>query len=302
MCEGIPQKERGILITLYVGQGDITDPLHHSVAISIHDYISSKQIKIPDSVPASAGGLNKTSTKPTHPHDFYPLPSFLSTFLIVRPDWDPEIRKHYTQPLYSETLEFPDLDSISLRMRPICFEESLPQGFSPPCPEYLATATEQYIKDVIGSLLVKTRSNVGFAGLTGVRTHPRSRWKNKGEAHLEAEREREKWAQRPLNGGDLRFALGRGEIGFGGSKAIIKSVMGGWDEGILEGWGRDLDLALDVEGFEELPNGSANKGKANGMTNGIHEDPDDGWGWEGGGKTDRMRLGGLLDECLAIGQ
>lgn len=44
-----------------VTDGDIPDPLNHSVALSIHDYLSYKQIKLPDSVPASAGGLSKTS-------------------------------------------------------------------------------------------------------------------------------------------------------------------------------------------------------------------------------------------------
>jgi len=177
-------------------------------------------------------------------------------------------------------------------MRPICFEESLPHGFSPPCPEYLATATEQYLKDVMAAVLVRTRSNVGVAG---IRTGSKSKAKT-----TEGEK-----ARRPLNGGDLRFALGRGEVGFGQSRAVAKGVRGGWGEGILEGWGMDLHLDLDPsverqgEGKGAKTNGTATRS----ITNGTYpEEADDGWGWEGGGKTDRMRLGGLLDECLAIGQ
>ncbi|KAL8821891.1 MAG: hypothetical protein Q9191_007219 [Dirinaria sp. TL-2023a] len=45
-------------------QGENMDPLAYSVAVSINDYLSSKTIKLPDTVPASAGGLNKT-TKPS---------------------------------------------------------------------------------------------------------------------------------------------------------------------------------------------------------------------------------------------
>lgn len=283
-------------------QGDITDPLNHSVAVSIHDYLSSKQIKLPDSVPASAGGLNKTSKPPLPlqrsleppptplPYTQPPLPSTPPNPQLTIPpiDWDPEIRKHYTQPLHSETLEFPDLDTLTQRMRPICFEESLPHGFSPPCPEYLATATEQYLKDVMGAVLVRTRSNVGVAG---IRTEPKPNFKN---AETEKEKEMER---RPLSGGDLRFALGRGEVGFGQRGAVARSVMGGWGEGVLEGWGLDVDSNGDEKAAKM--NGSATRA----LTNGTYpEEADDGWGWEGGGKTGRMRLGGLLDECLAIGQ
>lgn len=114
--------------------------------------------------------------------------------------------------------------------------------------------------------------------------------------------------RRPMNGGDLRFALGRGDLGFGQSKAIVKNVMDGWEEGVLEGWGRnDEELDLDVDGLG-LQNGEMSFAvpKINGtapMTNGVsYEEVDDGWGWEGGGKADRAKLGSLLDECLAIGQ
>lgn len=69
------RKEKGMLIEKSIVQGDITDPLNHSVAVSIHDYLSSKQIKLPDSVPASAGGLNKTSK--------HPLPSSALSNLLL---------------------------------------------------------------------------------------------------------------------------------------------------------------------------------------------------------------------------
>lgn len=184
-------------------------------------------------------------------------------------------------------------------MRPICFEESLPHGFSKPCPEYLATATEQYLKDVMGAVLVRTRSNVGVAG---IRTEPRPHLKNLEAEEAKEGKEKEK-GRRPLNGGDLRFALGRGEVGFGQSRAVAKGVMGGWGEGVLEGWDQHVD-GMGDEGPARM-NGTAPKSTpaTRNIPNGTYpEEVDDGWGWEGGGKADRLRLGGLLDECLAIGQ
>lgn len=42
-------------------QVDMMDTTSHAVAISMTDYHLAKQIKMPDNVPASAGGLNKSS-------------------------------------------------------------------------------------------------------------------------------------------------------------------------------------------------------------------------------------------------
>lgn len=97
--------------------------------------------------------------------------------------------------------------------------------------------------------------------------------------------------------GDLKFALNRGEVGFGQCKAIVGRVVGGWEEGTLEEWGsydtEEDEDDLRINGAGALTNG----------INGAHtEDPNDGWGWEGGSKADRMQLGALLDECLAFGQ
>ena len=42
-------------------QSDSSDLVSHSVARSMHNYHEAKTVRIPDHVPASAGGLNKTS-------------------------------------------------------------------------------------------------------------------------------------------------------------------------------------------------------------------------------------------------
>lgn len=46
-------------------QGQISDPLESQIARSMHEYHQARQIKLPDAVPASAGGQVKTSTDST---------------------------------------------------------------------------------------------------------------------------------------------------------------------------------------------------------------------------------------------
>ncbi|KAL8782473.1 MAG: hypothetical protein Q9195_009638, partial [Heterodermia aff. obscurata] len=172
-----------------IPETDIVNPQNQAVMNAIVEYQNTKQIKLPDSVPASAGGLNKTN-------------------------WEPAILRHYTHPLSSFTAEFPDQDHISARLTPICYEESLPNGATPPCAEYLSVALEQYIKDVMGAILVRTRSNVGHSSLSGIKTSlppPSSSTQKKPPAPPEEEKELDRWARRPLNMGDLKFALARGE-------------------------------------------------------------------------------------------
>lgn len=46
---------------LFAQQGETYDNVSYSVVSSMNDYHAAKMIRLPDSVPASAGGLNKTS-------------------------------------------------------------------------------------------------------------------------------------------------------------------------------------------------------------------------------------------------
>ena len=239
----------------------------------------------------------------------------------ANPDWDLEIRKRYSQPLASETGEFPDTDTIHNRMVPICYEESLPNGPSAACAEFMATATEQYIKSVVGSVLAKTRSNLaGAAGSISITTHRYRRqldreenMLSKGEmsrgmvSNLLPAEAKEAAARRPLGMGDFRIALDvGGDCGMGQMPTIVENIMGGWPEGVLEGWGRRPDNE-DVS----MPDADTERSGArvNGvLTNGVHVngnahvDGNDNFGWEGGSARDRETLFTLLDECLAIGQ
>lgn len=239
------------------------------------------------------------------------LTSLISSAYI---DWDLEIRKRYSQPLASETGEFPDTDSIHNRMVPICYEQSLPNGPSASCAEFMVTATEQYIKTVVASVLAKTRSNLaGAAGALSITTR---RFKqqlsreehalSKGEvsrsavSNLLPVETKEAGLRRPLGLGDFRIAL---EIGgacaMGQMPTVVEGIMGGWPEGVLEGWGRHPDT-MDMEEEESAPrvNGVMTNGV---MANGAYANDNDSYGWEGGAAKDRVKLLSLLDECLAVG-
>lgn len=211
-------------------------------------------------------------------------------------------------------------------MVPICYEESLPNGCGTSCAEFMATATEQYIKVVVSSILSRTRSNI--SGGNGIMTSKyrkqlahEERALTKGEVvrgigtgmlPVEA---REAGGRRGLGLGDLRLAIGIGGCELGQMPGIVKGVMGGWEEGVLESWPRDIAkpalIKHNNENEDDLEDVMERGGaRMNGVvTNGgslppqdDYMDIDDGdYGWEGGGPVDRAELGMLLDDVLAVG-
>ena len=212
----------------------------------MNDYRLARSIKLPDNIPASAGGLNKTS-KPT-PFSLYPYQNRIIILIQTQLDWDLEIRKRYTHPLFHETLEFPDAPTIANRMLPICYEEALPNGPSDQCAEFMATAAEMFVKDVVGSVLSLTRSNLISAGAkSGIVTKNRSRGVDRGakkgsKAGTEAAGAiREEGGlgtsgQPPLGISDLRVALSIAACSLGPMPDVVTDIMGGWPEGVLEDW------------------------------------------------------------------
>ena len=290
-------------------QNEVTDGTR-TITTSLIDYHLAKQIKLPDTVPASAGGLNKTSNC-----FFVPRSHPLSGTNIFRAiDWDLEIRKRYSQPLASETGEFPDADAIHGRMVPICYEESLPNGCGASCAEFMATATEQYIKEVVSSVLSRTRSNIPAAGGNGIMTLKYRRQLEREEESLQRGEitrgigngllpieAREAGLRRGLGMGDLRLAVGVGGCELGQIPGVVKSIMGGWEEGVLALW---QENQRETEEEEEMEKGGA---RTNGVTNGgyVMDDAADAdeadWGWEGGAPADRSQLSRLLDDVLTVG-
>lgn len=203
-------------------------------------------------------------------------------------------------------------------MVPICYEESLPNGCGPSCAEFMATATEQYIKEVLSSILARTRSNVPAAiGGNGIMTRKyRKQLDREEEGFLKGEvirglgngllpiEAKEAGGRRGIGMGDLRLAIGIGGCELGQMPGTVAAIMGGWEEGILEGWGRRQDDPTD-DGDETERSGPRIKGLPNGTNGNIAEteaDADDvNWGWEGGAPADRSLLYSLLDDVLAIG-
>lgn len=105
--------------------------------------------------------------------------------------------------------------------------------------------------------------------------------------------------------GDFRIALDvGGDCGIGQMPTIVDNIMGGWPEGILEGWGRHPDEDVEMPDVETERGGARVNGV---LTNGVHANgnthvDNENFGWEGGSAKDRQSLFSLLDECLAIGQ
>ena len=202
-------------------------------------------------------------------------------------------------------------------MVPICYEEALPNGCADSCAEFMATATEQFIKEVVAGILVRTRSNtIATNGIVTRKYHRQLEREEEGWLRGEVLRgvgsgllpveAREAGGRRALGMGDLRVALRVGAAELGQMPSVVKGVMGGWEEGILEGWGHAR--RADDDGREAKEKERIGGPRLNGdtITNGIHDDDvemeEEDWGWEGGGKRDRESLNGLLDDCLAVGQ
>lgn len=201
-------------------------------------------------------------------------------------------------------------------MVPICYEESLTNGCGASCAEFMATATEQYIKEVVSSILARTRSNVPAAiGGNGIMTRRyRKQLDHEEEGFLKGEvirgigngllpiEAKEAGARRVIGMGDLRLAIGIGGCELGQMPGAVAGIMGGWEEGILEGWGTHKDDPMkDKEDMEN--SGPRMHGLSNGVNRDVAEpDADDAdWGWEGGSTADRPLLHSLLDDVLAVG-
>ncbi|KAJ6113756.1 Transcriptional coactivator SAGA-type complex Ada1/Tada1 [Penicillium sp. IBT 18751x] len=254
------------------------DP-NDAASTELEEYHLAKQIKLPSQVPASAGGLNKTN-------------------------WELEIRKRYAQPLAAETGEFPDAESIHARMVPMCYEESLPSGAGLPCAEFMAIATETFVKEVLSSVFSRTRSNGPSGTINGMMMRKyREQLEREELAYTRGEiakdtatgllpvEAREARIRRPLGVRDLRLTLELSGSVLGHMPLIIDQIAGGYFEDELEtekqdrlengvGEQREVKTAEDEMDLDEIDDSLSD--------------------WEGGGAADREQLSSLLDECLSM--
>lgn len=283
-----------------------------------------------DPVPASAGGLNKTSRLPL-------AVSLARGVLNFYLDWDLEIRKRFAQPLASESGEFPDTSTIESRMLPICYETGLTSGHTTDAAQFMSVATETFVKQVLSQVFDKTRSNgPGSGGSAG--SGGGSNWIMTHKYRIQLEKEEEIWSrgevQRdksgllpieakaasergPLGMADFRTALEMGDCGIGQMPIVIEQILFGYREGELEEWeeysfpngyskavGEEHDNDVIMGGISAHHINSVNGANIINGTNGHLEDDlsdADGWGWEGTSAHDRDGLNSLLDSCLAVG-
>ncbi len=134
-----------------------------------------------------------------------------SVALLTRlEDWDLEIRKRYLPPLASETFEFPSPPDLHARMVPICYEESLPNGCSYECAEFVSVALEHYMKSVVSNIVGRVWSdlpgiNSVGGGVVVTSTHANAASKDIKKRDLEP--------RKPLRTGDMRVAISVGGWG-----------------------------------------------------------------------------------------
>ncbi|KAF7719155.1 Transcriptional coactivator hfi1 [Penicillium ucsense] len=252
-------------------------------ATELEIYHQAKQIKLPSQVPASAGGLNKTN-------------------------WELEVRKRYAQPLAADTGEFPDAESILARMVPMCYEESLPGGASLPCAEFMAIATETFVKDVLSAVFSRTRCNGPSGTINGMmKRNYRQQLEREELAFTRGEiakdtatgllpvEAKEAATRRSLGVRDIRltFELSRGVLGH--MPLVINQVMGGYFEDELDTSKQDRLENGDSASHEPKPE------KPDDDEMDLDDDEDDELSdWEGGAAWDRKQLGSLLDDCLSM--
>lgn len=221
-------------------------------------------------------------------------------------DWELEIRKRYAQPLAAETGEFPDAESIHARMVPICYEESLPSGAGLPCAEFMAIATETFVKEVLSGVFSRTRSNGPSGTINGMMMRKYRRELEREElAYTRGEiskdtatgllpiEAKEASVRRPLGVRDLRLTLELGSGVLGHMPLIIDQIMGGYFEDELE-----------TEKLDRFENGVGEHGEVKASDDEMDLDEADDtlsdWDWEGGTGGDHEQLSSLLDECLSM--
>ncbi|KAF2455316.1 transcriptional regulator of RNA polII, SAGA, subunit-domain-containing protein [Lineolata rhizophorae] len=243
------------------------------------DYHTARQIRAPETVPASAGGMNKMNL-------------------------DLEIRKRYAQPLFSETFEFPDQDSISARITPICYEEGLANGATTGCSEIINVATEYYIKEVIAAVYFPTRS----AALKTALSTPSQKSSQK-QQNSRGKRGAGKGPSRyPVksNGGgrtgpitieEFRLAM---ELGTGGTSNVpipFAQMLLAQHEQFDYSSTTAYDPPPAAKPLAIVPGADA---QTDAMVADEAEGETDNLGWRGSSARDRQKLVGVLDDCLAV--
>jgi transcriptional coactivator HFI1/ADA1 len=252
-------------------------------------------------------------------------------------DWDLEIKKRFAQPLAAESGEFPDAEVIQARMVPICYSESLSNGASAACAGFMATATEQFMKEILSNIFCRTKSNMSGGSINSVQTH-----RFKAQLQLEEDQysrheimkvagtgllpveAKEASIKSSLAMHDLKMAMDVGDILVGQFPLIASRIDLSYAEDEYEEyqtrraenarkigeqqkpqhdraqWLKTHNQDVVMKDVDDMP--------ASSITNGVNghndswddEDEDNDWGWDGGNADSREQLNASLDACLAM--
>lgn len=295
----LPARERRRIKTILTegksltgGVAPIEEESAASLRAEIEQYYNSSRIKTPQQ-PAVSGTGTKTN-------------------------WDIEIRKRYTQPLYSETREFPDAATVLGRIVPICYEGSVPSGTTLDCAELTTIAAEAFLKDFVHDIYNKVRVNgpryENGAG-QGVMTARYLRHVLKEETEVKAGRlqrdrdndllpteSRESTLRKPLGIGDLKMANRVGFSLWNGMPTVGAQVSHSMFDIEIDEWYAQRE-AEGKGGFTTQVNGV--KATTNGNHAPTHDDDEmdideEDNGWEGTAAGDRDELRGALGSLLTM--
>ncbi|KAJ0416039.1 transcriptional regulator of RNA polII, SAGA, subunit-domain-containing protein [Aspergillus carlsbadensis] len=247
------------------------DP-HETIPSELEEYHLAKQVRVPNQVPASAGGLNMTN-------------------------WELEVRKRYEQSLAQETGEFPDAESIHARMVPMCYEESVVNGAGVACAEFMAIATETFVKEVLSVVFSRTRSNGPSGTINGMlkRSYKQQLEREelaftRGEIAKDSAtgllpvEAKEASTRSALGVRDLRLSLEIGSGVLSHMPLIVDQIMGGYLEDELEA--------------DKQERGGLEDRKPVGYVDEMDIDEAD--IFEGATSSDQDQLDALLEECLSM--
>lgn len=253
----------------------------------------ARSVRGPDMAPTSAGGYGSKT------------------------NWEAEIAKRFKQQLFAESQEWPDIDSISARMIPLCYEGGVGGGAKDDCAEYVALACDTFMKELLSNLFARVREDgEGYIKTAKYKRRLESeegQWLREENGVVKNDAgllpvEAEAMARRkPLGMADLRLALRTGDSYLLHFPLTASRIQAGWN---YTGPGDE-----DDSGEEESPETAHHA-----ITNGVHASPTNGYGgdemivdgvldttWIGGAMVDkaydaeREALSSLLDDCLAIG-
>lgn len=183
-------------------------------------------------------------------------------------------------------------------MTPICYEESVVNGAGVACAEFMAIATETFVKEVLSVVFSRTRSNGPSGTINGMMKRSykqqlereelaftRGEIAKDGATGLLPVEAKEANSRSSLGVRDLRLSLELGSGVLSHMPLLVDQIMGGYLEDELEAEKRDradIDDANVPNMVEEM-------------------DMDEGEvGWEGATTGDHDQLGTLLDDCLSM--